>query len=369
MKKPLGIYVHIPFCVKKCGYCDFCSVTDFSLIPAYISRLCADIRAAGEAHGNGYRVDTVYFGGGTPSCAGTELVRALEAIRASFEVEADAEISFEANPATADLKLLSVLREAGFNRLSVGIQSADEGELKKLGRIHTFRDAVKTVAEGRAAGFSDVGGDMMLGIPDQTAATMRRTVCSFAALGLDHVSAYMLKIEPDTPFGRSVPSGLPDEEETAELYLTASALLRGLGYERYEISNFAKPGFESRHNLRYWRGGDYIGIGVSAASLIGNVRYLQSPDMKAFLDGKAPDTVETLDEKGREEEYLMLHLRLSDGIDKQEYKEKFGIDFNKKYEKQIKKFTNGNFAVDTNERFYLTDSGVFVSNAVITEFI
>jgi oxygen-independent coproporphyrinogen-3 oxidase len=153
------------------------------------------------------------------------------------------------------------------------------------------------------------------------------------------------------------------------MYALINKTLKDKGYHRYEISNFAKPGRESRHNLRYWRGGDYIGIGVSAASLIGNVRYLQSPDMKAFLDGKAADTVETLDEKGREEEYIMLHLRLSDGIDKKEYKAKFKTDFDEKYKMQIKKFTSGNFAVDTIDRFYLTDNGVFVSNAVITEFI
>ena len=362
MKKPLGIYVHIPFCVKKCGYCDFCSVTDFSLIPAYISRLCADIRAAGEAHGGEYRVDTVYFGGGTPSCAGTELIKALDAIRASFDVDADAEISFEANPATADLPLLKSLREAGFNRLSVGIQSADEGELKKLGRIHTFRDAVRTVAEGRAAGFGDVGGDMMLGIPDQTAASMRRTIYSFAALGLDHVSAYMLKIEPDTPFGRNVPSGLPDEEQTAEMYLAASGLLRELGYERYEISNFAKPGYECRHNMKYWSLGDYLGFGPTAHSCFGGRRTSTEGSVADYAAGRAYK--KDRGECGGADEYIMLALRTSGGIDLALMRERFGLRF---VPNAVTAELEKRGLIRVSGRITLSDEGVLLSNSVITE--
>ena len=362
MKKPLGIYVHIPFCVKKCGYCDFCSVTDFSLIPAYISRLCADIRAAGEAHGNGYRVDTVYFGGGTPSCAGTELAGVLNAIRASFELEADAEISFEVNPATADLVLLKALREAGFNRLSVGIQSADEGELKKLGRIHTFRDAVRTVAEGRAAGFSDVGGDMMLGIPDQTVGSMRRTVYSFAALGLDHVSAYMLKIEQDTPFGRNTPSGLPDEEDTAELYLTASELLRELGYERYEISNFAKPGFECRHNMKYWSLGDYLGFGPTAHSCFEGRRTSTEGSVADYASGRAYK--KDRGPCGGAEEYIMLALRTCAGVDLGLMRERYGLRL---APNAVTAELEKRGLIRVSDRVTLSVEGVLLSNSIITE--
>lgn len=362
MKKALGIYVHIPFCVKKCGYCDFCSVADFSLIPEYITRLCADIREAGEKHGADCRVDTVYFGGGTPTCAGTRLIDALDAIRAGFELDEDAEISLEANPATADLELLKALRGAGFNRLSVGIQSADDGELKKLGRIHSFSDAVRTVAEGRAAGFSDVGGDMMLGIPDQTPESMARTVRAFAALGLDHVSAYMLKIEPDTPFGRNVPDGLPDEEQTAELYLNAASLLRGLGYERYEISNFAKPGFECRHNMKYWSLGDYLGFGPTAHSCFGGRRTSVEGGVAEYAAGRA--YVKDRGPCGGADEYIMLALRTSGGVDLRVMEERYGLRF--KPNAVISELEKRGF-ISVSDKITLSDEGVLLSNSVITE--
>ena len=362
MKKPLGIYVHIPFCVKKCGYCDFCSVTDFSLIPAYVSRLCDDIRAAGEAHGDEYRVDTVYFGGGTPSCAGTGLIDALDAIRTAFEVEENAEISFEVNPATADLPLLKSLREAGFNRLSVGIQSADDCELKRLGRIHTFRDAVRTVAEGRAAGFDDVGGDMMLGIPDQTAGSMRRTVRAFAALGLDHVSAYMLKIEQDTPFGKNLPAGLPDEEQTAEMYLNAASLLGELGYERYEISNFARPGFECRHNMKYWSLGDYLGFGPTAHSCFDGRRTSVEGSVADYAAGRA--YIKDCGTCGGADEYVMLALRTSGGIDLGVMRERYGMRF---VPNAVTAELEKRGLIRVSDRITLSDEGVLMSNPIITE--
>ena len=362
MKKPLGIYVHIPFCVKKCGYCDFCSVTDFSLIPDYISRLCADIRSAGEARGGEYRVDTVYFGGGTPSCAGAGLIDVLGAIRAAFELDGNAEISFEANPATADLTLLKSLREAGFNRLSIGIQSADDGELKRLGRIHTFSDAVRAVAEGRAAGFGDVGGDMMLGIPDQTAASMRRTVRAFAALGLDHVSAYMLKIEPDTPFGRNAPDGLPGEEQTAELYLNAASLLSELGYERYEISNFAKPGFECRHNMKYWSLGDYLGFGPTAHSCFEGRRTSVEGGVADYAAGRAK--VKDRGPCGGADEYIMLALRTSGGVDLGVMRERYGLRFEPN---AVTAELEKRGLIRVSDRITLSDEGVLLSNPIIAE--
>ena len=359
--KPLGIYVHIPFCVKKCGYCDFCSVTDFSLIKDYAVRLCADIRKAGETCGD-YTVDTVYFGGGTPTCAGEELCGILEAIREAFAVTADAEISFEANPATADLALLRKLREAGFNRLSVGIQSANENELKRLGRIHTFEDAVRIVAEGRAAGFDDVGGDMMLGIPEQTPESMKRTVCAFAALGLDHISAYMLKIEPNTPFGRCVPTDLPDDDETAELYLSAVSLMKELGYGRYEISNFAKPGFECRHNMKYWSLGDYLGFGPTAHSCFEGRRTSVEGSVADYAAGRA--FKKDRGECGGFDEYIMLGLRTADGISSATVRERYGLEL--KPNAVIRELEKRGY-LKLGERITLTDSGILLSNAIITE--
>ena len=361
-----ALYIHIPYCKSKCGYCDFCSSPDLSTVDAYVSELKRRLTESRTEK----TVKSVYFGGGTPTYMGAaRLCEILQVIKDNYILSDECEITAEANPGTVDLNGLELMKKAGFNRLSVGIQTANDTELKALGRVsHTVSDGEALVKNAREAGFDNISLDLMYGIPMQTADSLKQSLDFVLSLEPEHISAYALKLEENTPLYREKPA-LPDDDTVADMYALINRTLKDGGYHRYEISNFAKPGFESRHNLRYWRGGDYIGIGVSAASLIGNVRYLQSPDMKKFLGGKAPDTVETLDEKGREEEYIMLHLRLSDGIDKQEYKEKFGIDFNKKYESQIKKFTSGNFAVDTKDGFFLTDNGVFVSNAVITEFI
>ena len=361
-----AIYVHVPYCKSKCGYCDFCSSPDVSTVDAYVSELTRRIKA----YKTEQSVKSIYFGGGTPTYIGADrLCLILDAILSSYSISNGCEITAEANPGTADLNGLKLMKKAGFNRLSAGIQTANESELKALGRAsHTVSDGAKLVENAREAGFENISLDLMYGIPKQTAESLDHSLDFVLGLNPVHLSAYALKLEEGTPLYRQKPV-LPDDDTTADMYAQINAKLKANGYNRYEISNYAKPGYESRHNLRYWQGGDYIGIGVSAASLIGNVRYLQSPDMKAFLDGKAPDTVETLDDAGREAEYIMLHLRLSTGIDKKEYKEKFKVDFDKKFEKQIKTYADGGFAVNTKDRFYLTDKGIFVSNAVIADFI
>ena len=361
-----SLYIHIPYCKSKCGYCDFCSSPDLSTVDNYVSGLIRRIKA----YKTDKTVKSVYFGGGTPTYIGAKrLCEILQVIKDNYTLSDDCEMTAEANPGTIDLNGLELMRKAGFNRLSAGIQTAVDIELKALGRVsHTVSDGAALVRNARAAGFDNVSLDLMYGIPLQNADSLKQSLDFVLAQNPEHISAYALKLEENTPLYKQKPE-LPDDDTVADMYALINKTLKDNGYHRYEISNFAKPGHESRHNLRYWQGGDYIGIGVSAASLIGNVRYLQSPDMKEFLQGKAPDTVETLDEKSREEEYIMLHLRLSSGIDKKEYNEKFKTDFDEKYKMQIKKFVAGNFAVDTKERFYLTDNGVFVSNAVIAEFI
>lgn len=361
-----ALYIHIPYCKSKCGYCDFCSSPDLSTVDAYVSELICRIKE----NKAGKTVKSVYFGGGTPTYVGAErLCDILQAIKDNYDLSDNCEITAEANPGTVDLNGLIMMKKAGFNRLSAGIQTANDTELKALGRIsHTVSDGEALVKNARMAGFTNISLDLMYGIPLQTEKSLKQSLDFVLSQKPEHISAYALKLEENTPLCKQKPV-LPDDDTVADMYALINKTLKENGYNRYEISNFAKPGHESRHNLRYWQGGDYIGIGVSAASLIGNVRYLQSPDMNAFLHGKAPDTVEELDENGREEEYIMLHLRLSNGIDKKEYKEKFNIDFDEKYKKQIKKFVSGNIAVDTEDRFYLTDNGVFVSNAVIANFI
>ena len=361
-----ALYIHIPYCRSKCGYCDFCSSPDLSSADNYVSELIRRIKANKADK----TVKSVYFGGGTPTYIGAErLCDILQAIKDNYVLSDNCEITAEANPGTVDQNGLIMMKKAGFNRLSAGIQTANENELKALGRVsHTVSDGEKLVKNARAAGFTNISLDLMYGIPLQTADSLKQSLDFVLLQNPEHISAYALKLEENTPLYKQKPA-LPDDDTVADMYALINKTLRENGYNRYEISNFAKPNYESRHNLRYWLGGDYIGFGVSAASLIGNVRYLQSPDVYAFLHGKAPDTVETLDEKGREEEFIMLRLRLSDGIDKKEYKAKFNFDFDEKYKKQIEKFVSGKFAVDTIDRFYLTDNGVFVSNAVIADFI
>lgn len=361
-----AIYVHIPYCKSKCGYCDFCSSPDLSTVDEYVSELIRRIKA----YKTEQSVKSIYFGGGTPTYIGALwLCEILQAIKDNFDLSEDCEITAEANPGTVGQNGLITMKKAGFNRLSAGIQTANETELKALGRMsHTVTDGAALVKNARVAGFDNVNLDLMYGIPGQTSESLDQSLDFVLQLKPEHISAYALKLEENTPLYRQKPV-LPDDDATADMYAQINAKLKANGYNRYEISNFAKPGYESRHNLRYWLGGDYIGFGIAAASLIGNTRYLQSPDMKEFLQGKAPDIVEELDGAGREAEYIMLHLRLSSGIDKNEYKEKFKSDFDKKYEKQIKTYADGGFAVNTKDGFYLTDKGIFVSNAVISDFI
>lgn len=360
-----AVYIHIPYCKSKCGYCDFCSSPDTSTADAYTGELIRRIKLCEPGN-----AASVYFGGGTPSYIGAKrLIRVLDALSSRFHLSSNCEITTECNPGTTDEGELRELRLAGFNRISAGIQTAVPEELAALGRTsHTVEDGERLFASARRAGFDNINLDLMYGIPGQSAESLDKSLSFVTGLGPEHVSAYALRLEEGTPLYREAPR-LPDDDTVADMYELINSRLRGAGYVRYEISNFAKPGYESRHNLRYWRGGDYIGIGVSAASLSGNVRYVQSPDMEKFLSHIPPDTVETLDGAARLEEYVMLRLRLAEGIDKKDFEIRFGRNFEAEYGKQIKKYVTGGFAADTAERFYLTDKGAFVSNTVIADFI
>ena len=360
-----AVYIHIPYCKSKCGYCDFCSSTDASTADAYTDELIRRIKLCEPGNAASF-----YSGGGTPTYIGAErLIRVLDALSSRFHLSSDCEISTECNPGTADEGELRKLRLAGFNRISAGIQTAVPEELAALGRTsHTVDDGKKLFVSARRAGFDNINLDLMYGIPGQSMESLERSLSFVTDLGPEHVSAYALRLEEGTPLYGARPR-LPDDDTVADMYGRINETLSGNGYKRYEISNFAVPGRECRHNLRYWKGGDYIGFGVSAASLVGNTRYLQPPGMDAFLSGAEPDPVETLDRAGAEAEYVMLRLRLTEGIDKSDFKNKFDAVFDEKYGKRIKKYVDGGFAVNTDERFYLTDKGVFVSNTVIADLI
>ena len=390
-KEPIGLYLHIPFCRSKCPYCDFCSYPHPSeaLMEAYTRELARRIRQAGkvyaeDTHSDGGMtsvkpvVDTVYFGGGTPTLLPEACIRELfGAIYDAFDVLPDAEITVEGNPAAAGRELLAVWRECGVNRLSLGAQSAQPDELKALGRLHRWEDVVQTVADARAVGIGNINLDFMLGIPRQTPESLGDTLTRALALEPTHLSAYTLMLEEGTPFHRRgrVGLGLPESEEEADdqavsLWEQASATLRAAGYEHYEISNYAKEGYRSRHNLHTWQCRDYLGLGVAAHSCMNGARFGQSRDLEGFLAGKdITEFTEVLTPADREAEYIMLALRLSDGIGEEEFSRRFGKDFWHTYGRLCIPYTDGGLMRREGGRVFLTEAGFPVSNAILADLI
>lgn len=319
-----GIYIHVPFCASKCPYCDFYSLTaaDDTLKDAYTDALCREMQKKA-----GIAADTLYFGGGTPALLGGErIARLTETARQCFSIPDTAEITLEANPADFLYDTFAAFAAAGGNRLSLGMQSADADILKILGRRHTPADVARTVADAQKAGIQNISLDMMLAVPRQTKEHIRKDIATAAELGASHVSAYLLKVEEGTPFaamGQTL--SVPDDDTAADYYLFAVDTLEQYGYRQYEISNFAKQGKESRHNLKYWRLEPYIGFGPAAHSFDGGKRWYYPRDILAFIDGNPPiaDTDGGI-AVGSETEYAMLSLRLREGLRAAPFYERFG---------------------------------------------
>ena len=324
---PLGLYIHIPFCRSKCAYCDFYSLAGAEeRMDDYcraLERHLAEVAPQAECH----KADTVYFGGGTPSYLGAErLCRLLGSIRKLYKVDKHAEITLEANPDSAtDRKALKRLRKAGFNRLSLGVQSMDDALLQTIGRIHTRQQVQEAVAAARKAGFKNLSLDLIYGLPGQTMEGWEKTLSDAVGLHPEHLSCYGLKLEEGTPlYRRQGELTFPDEDMQADMYLYAVEFLKQCGYEQYEISNFAKPGFASRHNLKYWLMQEYAGFGPGAHSDFGNVRYGYARDLERYLKGELVlQESETVDSDEREREYLMLRLRTVQGVDPREFEYRF----------------------------------------------
>lgn len=372
MEKRIGIYLHIPFCVQKCRYCDFCSFAGAKSdrMEAYVSELCRRIEHERKSFSD-VCVDTIYFGGGTPTLLSVEAFsRIFDTLRASCKMSDGCEITCECNPATADEKKFRALRELGFNRLSIGLQSVHDEELQMLGRIHTYEDFRKTFSDARAAGFDNISVDLMYALPDQVLARFEESLVRLAELSPEHISVYGLKIEEGTPFWKQRDSlRLPEEETELAMYLACTEILSHYGYEKYEISNFSKKGRESRHNLRYWHGEEYLGFGVAAHSYFCGERFGNSRDIAAFLSGE--DIVEErvrLDERELRNEYLMLRLRLSEGIDERELDERFGVRFDTLLP-ATKRLVEHGLLQRRGERISFTDRGFFVSNAILSELL
>ena len=376
-REQLGIYIHIPFCRSKCDYCDFYSLAGREeRMGDYQRALLAHIRETAQVI-QGHTVDTVYFGGGTPSYFGEKRLRELlAAVRKCFPVEKDAEITLEANPDSVDEKSLRRLRKAGFNRLSLGLQSARPEELAAVHRPHTVEQGDRAVAAARKAKFSNLSLDLIYGLPGQTPDSWRATVEHALALEPEHLSCYGLKVEEGTPLAARVAAGevLPDDDAQADLYLWTVDRLARAGYEQYEISNFARPGLESRHNLRYWLTRPYLGFGPGAHSDFGGRRYAWIRDLDGYIQGVLKggpllDSEDRIPDRERGSEYLMLRLRTARGAEEWEYRSAYFMDF-APIEQRLRDFAAQGWAEHTAEgRWRLTPRGFLLSNQLIGDLL
>ncbi|MBR6915072.1 MAG: radical SAM family heme chaperone HemW [Clostridia bacterium] len=381
-KKRLGIYVHVPFCISKCAYCDFNSFVPKSetvmteYVDAVISHM-ADYREAGR----GYVADSVYFGGGTPTALPQrELRRLVSSVSKNFDVSKKAEFTVEVNPGTADLSLFKMMRRCGVNRISMGLQSADNRELAALSRCHTRQEFVDSFRLARQAGFDNISVDLMFGIPGQTMASLLKSLSFVMMLEPEHVSLYNLKIEPGTPFYENrneLRAVLPSEEVEFEMYRAAIDALEKRGYLQYEISNFARFGYRCLHNLKYWNCEEYLGFGVSAHSYFNSNRFafIDSVDryIAAVKDKNSPVTVtkesETLEAREWMGEYIMLRFRLADGIGSVDFARRFGVSFESLYGRKIEKYVKDGFIEKREGSYALTPAGMFVSNYILSDIL
>ncbi|MDR3779746.1 MAG: radical SAM family heme chaperone HemW [Candidatus Copromonas sp.] len=373
----MELYLHMPFCVRKCAYCDFLSFpTDQETQNLYTRRLREDIDAMGKKYGD-IPVDTIFIGGGTPSVPDSALiVGIMEHVRKAFHVAEGAEISMEANPGTVTREKLTDYRRAGINRLSFGLQSANDRELKLLGRIHTWAEFLESFHLARECGFTNINIDLMSALPGQTRESWKDTLKRVTDLNPEHISAYSLIIEDGTPFGEKYGSEegrklLPDEDSEREMYHETKRFLRDCGYERYEISNYAKPGRACRHNIGYWTGLPYLGLGLGASSYMDGCRFAVNSDMKQYLEEKPGmfTDVEKLTKKDMEEEFFYVGLRMTAGVSLPEFERRFGVSAKDVYPGLMETFVAEKAAVFQGDRFVLTDYGLDVSNYIMAQFL
>jgi oxygen-independent coproporphyrinogen-3 oxidase len=392
MDEPLSLYVHIPFCRSKCAYCDFNSYAgQEALIPAYVGALLQEARAWSRVCG-GKRVETVYFGGGTPSLLPlAEAERLIEGLRQRFAVATEAEVSLEANPESVDLAYLRGLRTLGFNRLSLGVQSFDEEELRFLGRIHTATGAAAAYDAARRAGFADVGLDLIFGLPEQRPSRWRRSLARALRLGPEHLSLYALTVEEGTPLARAMSEGKvqePDEDAQAAMYTESEERLEAAGYEHFEISNWARPGHRCRHNLTYWETRPYLGLGAGAHSYLGGCRFANTPLPKDYIElvqasgppeegaggldlSRMPQvaSLERLDEQTEMADTVILGLRLAEGVSLRRFRERFGVGLEERYAQEISELTAWGLLEVSAGRLRLTRRGRLLANEAFLRFL
>lgn len=373
----MELYLHIPFCVKKCAYCDFLSFPQGPDVQRrYADRLIDEIKTASA----GFRdttVTSVFVGGGTPSILDSEdMVRIFDALRQNFKIAEDAEISMEANPGTVTEKKLRDYRKAGINRLSFGLQSAENEELKALGRIHTYEEFLESYHMARACGFANINVDLMSALPGQTVESWMETLRKVAELKPEHISAYSLIIEEGTPFfekyGDDRGDGLlPDEDAERDMYHQTKTFLKELGYERYEISNYAKSGYECRHNIGYWTGVPYLGLGLGASSYINGCRFCNTSDLTEYLECSSVQRCDeiALTDRDMQEEYFFVGLRLTKGVSLKGFEERFGMKADDVYPGLLGRIVDDGCAEIVDGYFRLTEYGMDVSNYVMAQFL
>ena len=379
MKKELELYLHIPFCVSKCKYCDFLSAPfGEEQRQIYVERLCRRIRYWSDVvHNYGYEIVSIFVGGGTPSIlTETQITQVFEAVRESLPIREDAEITLEMNPGTDVKDKLPVYRKLGINRLSMGLQSADNEELKRLGRIHTYEDFRQVYQWAREVGFTNINVDLMSTIPGQTLESYEGTLRKVADLKPEHISAYSLIIEEGTPFYERYGDGrhaeeLPDEDTERQMYVRTREILEDYGYHRYEISNYAKDGYECRHNLGYWDRREYLGLGAGASSLMDHIRW-KEPDYIGPSTGQVLEEREDftrLSRKDEMEEFMFLGLRKINGVSEQDFYKSFKVSMDEVYKDNIENLIKEGLLVREKDRIRLTDRGLDLSNYAMSQFL
>lgn len=363
---PLGLYIHVPFCYSKCPYCDFFSVASSEhKMDMYTTQVCKAL-VYWRKQVN-HTIDTIYFGGGTPSVLGTtRLLQILDMIHTQYTVDKDCEITLEVNPTTGKALDFDKLKSAGLNRISMGVQSGNISELKHLGRRHSNEDVIKTVTQLKKANIDNYSMDLILGVEGQTKESLLQSIQFCTELGCKHISAYILKIEEGTPYDLNKEKlNLPDEDEQIELYLFLCDTMEKLGYAQYEISNFSKKGYESKHNLKYWNCAEYLGIGPSAHSFLEKKRfYYPRTFSSAYQDDNVFDTM-----GGDEAEYAMLRLRLAEGLEEEAFKKMFKKNIPSLYYERCKPYVNAGYVHCDKKGIRFTPKGFLVSNALISSII
>ena len=370
---PMEIYIHIPFCIRKCDYCDFLSGSSGPEEQAdYVQALLREIQAVEE--GEGRSVSSIFIGGGTPSVLDERLLGdILREIRNRFKMEEDAEITIEVNPGTANIGKLQAYREMGINRLSIGLQSPEDRELKILGRIHNYGQFLETYQEARTVGFDNINIDLMSAIPDQTYEGWVKNLRTVAELEPEHISAYSLIVEEGTPFAARK-LNLPDEDTEYNMYEATAQILKEYGFEQYEISNYARKGRECRHNVGYWTRQDYLGFGLGASSLYGKERFANTQDMKKYLENsKNPEKIRekepSLTREDEMAEFMFLGLRMTKGISKADFQRCFGCTIESVYGEVLEKYESMELLLEKDGRIFLSREGIHVSNSIMAEFL